>query len=255
MESFSRSHKGSHYWAMLHIKATKTLIWVLKTNGSNFGEMKTKGALDDEAEPLQGESQTLLLSGSIHRPLAPLRHLWKIQMTMIMCELKSRLSRLVDSTLKNRRKVPPRGGTLSHHMAAEQRLPEERRWRQRPSNVRAEVFTAEPWRERESSDAGSGIPQRARRAGCLSSKPGPGVADSTISQQSFHFQQLKVIIHSQGWRNARTSGAGPILKHISQLDKDDGQIHNWPSPRPVPPTPSVQTERLMLSMDASNAFL
>lgn len=71
--------------------------------------------------------------------------------------------------------------------------------------------------ERESSDAGSGIPQRARRAGCLSPKPASG-AESTISPQSFHFQQLKVIIHSQGWRNARTSGAGPIFKHISQLN-------------------------------------
>lgn len=66
-------------------------------------------------------------------------------------------------------------------------------------------------------DAGSGIPQRARRAGCISSKPASG-AESTISLQSFHFQQLKVIIHSQGWRNAWTSGASPIFKHISQLN-------------------------------------
>lgn len=68
-----------------------------------------------------------------------------------------------------------------------------------------------------SDDAGSGIPQRAGRAGCLSSKPASG-AERTISLQSFHIQQLKVIIHSQGWRNAQTSGAVPIFKHISQLN-------------------------------------
>lgn len=73
----------------------------------------------------------------------------------------------------------------------------------------------------ESSDAGSGIPQRARRAGRLSSKPASG-AESTISLQSFHSQQLKVIIHSQGWRNAPTSGAGPMAKHISQLKQPLG---------------------------------
>lgn len=83
----------------------------------------------------------------------------------------------------------------------------------------------------ERDAGGGGIPQKARRAVCLSPKPTSG-AESAISPQNFHFQQLKVISHSQGWRNAPTSGANPIFKHVSQLsnhqDDEECQIRCWP---------------------------
>ncbi len=110
----------------------------------------------------------------------------------------------MNSTCKNKHKVPQE--------KTEQNCSNARKWTTQKS---AQGLYFSIIKRGASSDAGSGIPQRARRAGCLSSKLASG-AESTISLQSFHSQQLKVIIHSQGWRN--TSGAAPIFKHISQLN-------------------------------------
>lgn len=67
------------------------------------------------------------------------------------------------------------------------------------------------WMKGEVFDNGPGP------VGCLSPKPA-AAPERTVSRQSFHFQQLKVIIHSQGWWNAPTSDTGPMFKHICQIN-------------------------------------
>lgn len=179
-----------------------------------------------------------------------------LETTTVMCELKRRVSHSMNSTCENRPEVL-QGEELSYRRRAATEFSiclwsetellllvtavAQMRERCTTQMSERELYFYVVMKCGESSDAESGILQRARRAACLSSKPASVGLKVPSPRRLSTSNSWRSLSTAKVGRNARTSGAGPIFKHISQLNNlcgwqdEDIQIHDWPgSPHPIP---------------------